>query len=58
LRINIAATLLYVVAMMVLTPPLGLSGPGMATCCSALLTLGGMVWLVARHPRARMPPGA
>ena len=58
LRINIAATLLYVAAMMLLTPALGLSGPGIATCCSALLTLGGMLWLVARHPRARMPPGA
>ncbi len=58
LRINIAATLLYVVAIMVLTPPLGLPGPGIATCCSALLTLGGMLWLVLRSPRARMPAGA
>lgn len=58
LRINIAATLLYVAAMMLLTPPLGLAGPGIATCCSALLTLGGMLWLVARDPRARMPAGA
>lgn len=51
LRINIAATLVYVAAMMLLTPRLGLVGPGVAACCSALLTLGGMLWLVARHPR-------
>jgi O-antigen/teichoic acid export membrane protein len=51
LRINVAATLVYVAAMMLLTPRLGLVGPGVASCCAALLTLGGMLWLVARHPR-------
>ena len=58
LRINIAATVIYVAAMLLLTPQLGLPGPGIATCCSALVTLAGMIALVARQPRAREPSGA
>lgn len=58
LRINIASTLVYLAALMGVTPQAGLVGPGIASCGAALLTLGGMLWLVARHPQARSPAGA
>lgn len=52
LRINVAASAVYLASFLVITDALGLIGPGIASCSAAVLTLSGMLWLVVRGARA------
>lgn len=48
LRLHLISAVLYLIAFSTLTPYLGLIGPGIAACFSALITLVGISLLVAR----------
>ena len=48
LRLNIAATLLYLTTFISITEPIGIAGPGIAATSAATMTFVGMIWLVLR----------
>jgi len=51
LWLHLSSAVIYVVAFVLLTPSLGLMGPGYAACFSATVTLFGIRWLVSRGLR-------
>ena len=51
LWLHLSSAGIYVVAFVLLTPSLGLMGPGYAACFSATVTLFGIRWLVSRGLR-------
>lgn len=51
LRLHLVSAVIYLLAFSVLTPRLGLIGPGIAACVAATVTLAGISLLVAKSIR-------
>jgi O-antigen/teichoic acid export membrane protein len=51
LRLHLISSVIYLILFVVLTPSLGLIGPGVAACIAALIPFGGIGYLVVKGMR-------
>lgn len=51
LRLHLVGAIIYLLSFVLLTPPVGLLGPGLAACLGAVAPLAGIGWIVFRTIR-------